>query len=707
MSFSFLVPAFLAGLLALAVPIVIHLSRRQTRDPVPFPSLMFLEAEPKKTDEKRRIHRWPLFLLRSLALLLLVLAFARPFVDREDAALNVPTTGDREVVVLVDRSYSMGLGDRWGDALARANEVVDGLAGGDRGTIVFFDARAETATESTTDRNVLRSALRAAEPGERTTRYAPALRFGARLLASSPMPRHELVVISDFQRGGWDVDGGETASLRLPAGTLVTPIPVSAGEVPANVAVADAEFERTTVEGRERVTVAARLAASADAAAITVPVTLEIDGRPVETRQVALDGSASGRADFSPVTLPPSGAARGTLRIPDDGLAADNAFHFVLSADQRLGVVIVEGPGAAAGSSYFLERALDVGGAPGFRVSVRRGGDLRAADLAGTAVVILNQAAVPAGETGERLKRFVEQGGGLISVLGDNVPGDWSGVLPNVPAAVDRTAQGGVTLGYVDTGHPVFEAFAGPRTGDFGAAHIYRYRPLPSGSFPRVLARFGDGGAALAERPVGSGRLLVWSTTLDAGWNDLALQPVFLPFLHQMVKYAAGHTPPRSWLTVSDPFDVRGLLPPGATAGVLLGPSGEATPIAPGAPIELAATGFHELRETRGGPVLASLAVNVDPTESELSAFDPEEMRTALLAAVDGSPRTAESLGLTLAERERQQSAWWYLIVAAFVFLVAETLLSNRVSTMAAGFFRRREPASGRTESNGNPGLAA
>jgi hypothetical protein len=82
---------------------------------------------------------------------------------------------------------------------------------------------------------------------------------------------------------------------------------------------------------------------------------------------------------------------------------------------------------------------------------------------------------------------------------------------------------------------PVFEAFAGPRTGDFSSARIYRYRPLPSGSFPRVLARFGDGGAALAERPVGEGRVLVWTSTLDSDWNDLTLQPIFLPFLHLCV----------------------------------------------------------------------------------------------------------------------------------------------------------------------------
>src|SRR5690606_16990152 len=78
---NFLVPAFLVGLISLAIPVLIHLSRRQTRDPVQFPSLMFLKKIPQETEERRQIHRWPLLLLRLLALLLLVLAFARPFID--------------------------------------------------------------------------------------------------------------------------------------------------------------------------------------------------------------------------------------------------------------------------------------------------------------------------------------------------------------------------------------------------------------------------------------------------------------------------------------------------------------------------------------------------------------------------------------------------------------------------------------------------
>src|SRR5690606_8724018 len=111
-----------------------------------------------------------------------------------------------------------------------------------------------------------------------------------------------------------------------------------------------------------------------------------------------------------------------------------------------------------------------------------------------------------------------------------------------------------------------------PRSGDFTAARVFQYRPLSGSS--RVLARFGDGGAALTEEPVGRGRVLVWSTTMDSRWNDLVLQPVFLPFVHQLVKYAAGYSPAQPWQVVGDPFVPGATYPFAAPYTLALAPGG-------------------------------------------------------------------------------------------------------------------------------------
>src|SRR3990167_4610378 len=108
---SFLAPLFFVALAALAIPVLIHLIQREKKQVVRFPSLMFIQRVPYKSVRRRRIHNWFLLMVRLTALALIVLAFSRPFVERDE--LGVAAGGAREVVVLLDQSYSVTFGDRW------------------------------------------------------------------------------------------------------------------------------------------------------------------------------------------------------------------------------------------------------------------------------------------------------------------------------------------------------------------------------------------------------------------------------------------------------------------------------------------------------------------------------------------------------------------------------------------------------------------
>src|SRR5438552_14217228 len=116
---AFLAPLFFAALLTLAVPVIIHLTQREKKQVVEFPSLMFLQRIPYQSVRRRRIRDWPLLVMRLAAIALIVLSFARPFLKRGEVAL-ASSMGPREVVVLLDRSYSMAYGDRWDRARAAA-----------------------------------------------------------------------------------------------------------------------------------------------------------------------------------------------------------------------------------------------------------------------------------------------------------------------------------------------------------------------------------------------------------------------------------------------------------------------------------------------------------------------------------------------------------------------------------------------------------
>jgi hypothetical protein len=701
---GFLAPAFFAGLIAIAVPIVVHLIHRERKEVVLFPSLMFVQRIPYQAVRRQKLRHVLLFALRCLAVLLLALAFARPFLHARGAGAKVSPRQSKDVVVLLDRSFSMGYGDRWARATAAAGRAVEALGTDDRATIVTFDVDAVALNEPTGDKTLLRSAVSGATLGAAATRYDGAFKLAQRLLAVSTKPRREIVLITDFQRGGWD----RRDPPRLPAGTTITRVDLS-DKTTSNVAVTGIDFRRDAVGGRERVAVQARVINRSAAPLPDYAVALEINGRPLETKHVKLDANAAASVTFTPTPVP-EGAARVVVRGAADALPRDNVFHAVLARGQTLPVVLVESPDAAAGHSLFIQRALGIGDRPAFRIDVRRAGELTVKDLDTHALVIVNDANPPGGEAERHLVEFVKRGGGLVVVLGDHTsPRSWptyaDELLPRPDGdAIDRLADRGGTLGVLDRSHPVFEPFTAPRSGDFSTARFFRYRGVTAGPTDAQIARFDDGRVALLERRVGQGRVLLWTSSLDGVWNDLPLQPVFLPFLQQVAKHAASYREDRPWSIVGqviDPavlfgdrvpndsgrparsVDAQCIATTPAGRRVRLSGTAGATGViaAAGSPtLQLVETGFYELqRKAASGDAVRQIAVNVDVTESDLTALDPELFATAMLART-GTDTTAADAALTAKDLESAQSLWWYVLAATVLLLGAESLLANRLS---------------------------
>jgi hypothetical protein len=675
---NFIAPLFFVALAGLAIPVLIHLIQREKKQIIRFPSLMFVQKVPYKSIQRRRIHNWLLLMVRLSALALIVLAFARPFFDRQD--LPAAGTGARELVVLLDQSYSIGYGDRWERARAAAYDAVNTLGADDRGSIVLFSSNAEIALRSTAsgERERLTAAVAAAKPSAGSTRYAPALKVAGSILLDSPLPRREVVLISDFQRGGWRGEEGAT----LPAGTTVTPVLIGGADDAPNASVTAVSFARSTFTNQERVAVTAVVVNRGARSLNRGQLTLEMGGRPVQTQPFTAEASSSTSVTFDPVTVA-SSSMRGTVRAGDDALAADNVFNFVISPVQPVRVIVVDRGGTGSAALY-LTRALAIGDTPRFEAAVKQPDAVSDDDLRRASTVVLNDVAVSAA-LGRRLARFVEAGGGLFVALGPRAswPQDVA-ILPAVlQAPVDRTRGDAARIGALEYGHPVFEPFRAPRSGDFAGARIYGYRSVEPSPTAQVLARFDAGAPALLERRTGEGRVLLWTSSLDLAWSDFPLKPVFLPFVHRAVRHLSAYAEPAPWSTVGQVLDASfgapASQPPG---GVVITPSGRQVPVDDegGGVLELTEQGFYELRTRAGEGVAAVVASNVDSAESDLTPMDPKEIVAAAMAGVDDGSRGTAGVPLPPAAQERSQRLWWYLLCIGILVLGADTLISNRLS---------------------------
>jgi hypothetical protein len=343
-------------------------------------------------------------------------------------------------------------------------------------------------------------------------------------------------------------------------------------------------------------------------------------------------------------------------------------------------------------ASLYLARALEVAAAPGFAARIVRADRVTAEEMAGAAVVVLNDTPPPSGAAGRGLASAVRDGAGLLVVLGERSswPGADLDLLPGtLGAPIDRSGTTGGTLGYIDLSHPAFEIFRSPRSGDLTAAHIFRYRTLSAPS--KVLARFDDGAVALAERKVGRGTVVAWTSTFDSYWNDLPLKPVFVPFVHQLVRHLGHYVEPRPWYSVGDTFDPTDARPTGSggrTAAdgpfTVLSPSGKVVDrsVAPGVrTIPLAEAGFYEIRLAAGDAPL-TVAVNGAAAESDLAPMDPAELKARVTAASTAAA-AASGYEISIEERERRQSLWWYLLAAGLLILAIEAAVASRLPRIA------------------------
>jgi hypothetical protein len=671
---GFLVPAFLAGLAAIVVPIVLHLRHRDKDTPHRFPSLMFVERLPIRTAQRRRITDWPLLLLRALAIALLVLAFSRPLWSRPGAVRSA--NGDRTVIVLLDRSMSMGHTGVWPRALEEARRAIAGLGTTDRVALVLFDDEAEIAQPLTTDKNLALAALANAKTATAGTRYAAGLRAARQIAtdARTGSAAIDVVLVTDMQRGGL----AGLAGLEIPATMRVRTVALSPATGPrSNASVAVTEARPIANAGRERLAVTAHVTSRSSGPGRPMTAMLRLNGRPSGTRVVTVNAAGDTKIAFEPVAIP-VGLVRGEVTIDTDSLAADDTARFTLTSNDEVRVLLVAPDDAERDETLYIERALAVGRAPSVRLQRVRLSAIDADELRDVALVLLWDSPLPSGRSLDALRSWTARGGGLVQVAGRRL-GRRSSSATLLPASVgsfaDRSDDRGGSLGDVRLDHPLLAPFR-ETPAALVAPRFLRHARLEPANGGEIVARFDDGSAAIVERTEGTGRVIELGMPLDARAGDFPLQPAYVPFVRRLVLYATG----RAATPLARATGESWLLPAAAREPVVSTPDGSIVrpardSRATSVPLRMAGIYVLHDGQTRGAPV-AELAVNTSPAESDLATITDAD----LLAGVrrgDGNAMTSESPPAP-AEIERRQGLWRIVIGVLVALLLLEMLMASR-----------------------------
>ena len=226
--------ALLGGLTALAIPILIHLLFRRPVRQMRFSTLEFFLEKREEAARRRRIRHWLLLVTRCLILLLVVVAFARPYSRQRGQAAKIK----RDIVLVLDRSASMQVEDRWSKAQAKAQSFLRDLGFEDRAALVEASVPVKVLSPFAPVSKV-QTALRTLSPGFGAADLAQGLTEAVRMLQKAePDRRSSIVIISDFQRTG----AGATNEIRLPNRIDLTLDPVGEESTP-NIAIVDLSLE--------------------------------------------------------------------------------------------------------------------------------------------------------------------------------------------------------------------------------------------------------------------------------------------------------------------------------------------------------------------------------------------------------------------------------------------------------------------------------
>lgn len=669
----FLTPLFLLGLLAAAIPVAIHLIRREKPPKLMFSSIRFLKKTSKKLVLFQQLQQILLLLLRSAVIALLVIAFARPLFNQSVARLV--DADPQSAVIMLDLSMSMHYDDNFQRARDAALDVLGDRAAGDEVAFIGFSDSAEIVRELNTDFDSLRTTINDLdEPGFGTTRYLPNLRLADQLLSQSRFDNRAVYLISDFQQAGLQ---STDDNFKLAPGVAFTPIDVGATDS-RNLVLSDVRSPEQLLEDAEEQQILARVRSTGTQYVDRGEVSLLLNGEVVDRVSVDLSERSEEVVTFS-ARFADQGSYVGEVQVSGDQFAIDNSYYFTVDVLPRIRVLLVNGDPSSDwfdDEAHWFGLAVSGAGQSPFQLQTIEPAELSEAALRQNDVaVLLNVGDISTGQA-NAITRYVQSGGSLLLAPADRVEADvYNRLFADIlPATLNGQGDTGLDdyllIADFDRRHPILR----PLDSDW-SARFQSHWALEPAADAAVLMRFDNTDPALVERDVGDGKVLLFASSLDLEWNNLALQGLFLPFVHETLRHLVQPETRQRAYQVGDRIN---LARSGAgeeisvsdSRGQAVQPSGDGTIIAATRPGLLSA---------QQNGVVTRYAVNISPQEANLARIAPATLYDRIINP-DTSPIQSREVQTAqmIEELERPQRLWWWILGLVMALLLAEALIANR-----------------------------
>jgi hypothetical protein len=722
LALSLLNPWMLLGLLLAAIPLMIHLFYRRRYQEVKWAAVLFLSGAVKRNAQKNRLQQLLLLLLRTLALIALVFAFARPLINSNLAAID--SVGQRHSVFVIDASLSMRCrqdeGTRFSAAINVAKEIVEASNKGD--TFQLLTIAGETPEvilgQPTAEPLDVLAALNGLKCSGFGGAVQPAWPATRRLLKTANATAQTTVyVLSDFQTKQWGTEGTEATTgdlSEIASRAKLSFVDVSESLAP-NLSVSGVKVDQKFVTANQQATIRVVLQNSDKEKAVDRDIRLLVDDLVVSTQRVSVNA-------FTRLTFPfqyravSAGRHRVTIEIDADRLPDDNRVHQVLNVYDDIPILLVNGKPSSrhmGNATDFLKLSLAPGADSGWKtpydVQVISEVELGTVDPADYAAVFLCNVRQFTTDEAIRLRNYAHSGGAVVICPGDlaDLPNynsqlfGASGLLPGVQlvsmvGSADRP-QEAFEFDSENLSHPMMTVYRG--NPGHGLEQVLTFQYLKAvvneSSTNQSVLKFSNGDPVLIESAVGAGACCLVTVAGDdsrwSTWNTTS--GTFVSLMNEVTEFLVSGRDENRQAIVGEPWT----RPIVATVGQVPFAAFDDGAEQPLRVVENT-TGDEIQADTIVQPGFLSVlmserqqlvACNFDPAEADLRTLSVSQIRQRLLPDTDFSYAKASQFAVIsdAAQTNANNEGAFVLFALVVALLIAEQLLASRVGTLAWAVF--------------------
>ncbi len=680
---TFLNPALLWGLLALAVPIIVHFFNLQRPREVLFSNVELVKAVQNTVVRRVKFQRWLLLLLRLLAVAAIVLAFANPVIV---APGNAQLQGNRSVVIVLDNSYSMTAGNEKGQYFQQGVSLA-------RNLIRAYDRQDEFLVMGLDDLKLRYNfsgpeealeALREIKVEQSIRSHEEVLAFREDLFARANNRVKEIYLLSDFQRSTIMAD---SQSLALDdSSVLIKYLPLATRD--QNNAYPEAHQIRSQIlEKNKPVELSMDLVNDGTQSLNNLNVRVIVEGKAAAIDNTDLPPNGVSKLDLT-FTPTQSGWLAGYIEIDDNPVDFDNRRYFSLYVPEKEKILVVEDQ--ASPNLRILFENLFAGQFDASFVSFRQLSTLQLNDYRSIIMVGVKQLS---SGLSDRLSTFVIEGGSMMLIPGDEA--DLNSLDAFTQAVglgrflpVESLSEGKLAEG-VDLQHPIFEGVftRNQSRRSFDAPRVYQYHPLQlnNQSIHNRIVTVDNQAPILLESQLGEGMMFTFTLFPGDAWTDFHVKSVFTPLMFRATQIMNQTQNVEQGQEIGF-FQPKRIRTNQQTLITLVRQDGQITTPEQYSQGGATTLSFEKMDLLEGnyqiqqeGQLLEKISFNISDLESRLAYLNRADLSNELTAkgyrSIQVLEATPESLSTRIQTEKTGTPLWKYFIVIALLMLLAEIAL--------------------------------